>query len=132
MKNVIRVRKADVRVDTWVKPDGLELCLDQWADWMQFCDTDLGVKNQSTLRGSGDGYGNDDTGQARRDREIAMATDAMISDLRSHHRWAIHKLKGLATAWRFPHLNFIEVATEAKKQLETKLRKNVATATLFG
>ena len=127
----IRVRACDVRVDTWVKPDGLEICLDLWVRFMQKSDTDLGVQGQKSLRGEGDGYGNEDTGQARRDNEIGEATDAMIHSLRVHHQWAIRKIKGLASTWRFPQLDYMTTAIDAKEELEKKLRINVATRTLF-
>lgn len=127
-----RVRKEDVIVNTYVRPDGLDLCLELWKDYMRRDDTDLGVQGQKSLRGEGDGYGNDDTSQSRRDNEIAEATDAMINSLRACDRWAIYRLCSITTVWNFPNLNYIDAAQGAKLALEEKLRKNVATRTLFG
>jgi hypothetical protein len=95
-------------------------------------DTDLGHQGLKSLRGDGDGYGNDDTSQSRRDNEIAEATDAMIGSLRACDRWAIYRICSVSTVWNFPLLDFVETAQGAKAALEAKLRKNVATSTLFG
>jgi hypothetical protein len=113
------------------RTDGLDICLDCWKEWMGRNDTDLGAQSQKTLRGDGDGYGNTDTSQMRRDNEIAQATDAMIHSLSSVHRWAIHRKAGLATAWRFPNLDYLTVAIEACEVLEKKLRGNNATRMVF-
>lgn len=127
-----RVRKEDVIVNTYVRPDGLDLCLELWKVWMGKVDMDLGVKGQGSLRGDGDGYGDNDAQAQRRDNEIAEATDAMINSLRACDRWAIYRMCSVTTVWNFPNLNYIEAATGAKAALEEKLRKNVATRTLFG
>ena len=126
-----RVKKADVQIDTWTKPDGLDVCLDCWKRSMSRDDTDLSVQGQRTLRGEGDGYGNEDTGQARRDNEIASATGAMISGLSRHHWWAIHKMTGIAAAWNFPRIDYFATLIEAKQELQKKLEGNVVTRTLF-
>ena len=94
-------------------------------------DTDLVIQSQKTLLPVGDGYGNSDTGESRRNNEIAQATWAMIKSLAGHHRWAITKSKGICLVWNYPRLDYMETLVEAKKQLEEKLRKNVATRTLF-
>ena len=126
-----RVRKSEIKQDTWEKPDGLQYCLECWKVWMGNYDRDLGIQRQKTLAGEGDGYGNEDTSQQRRENEIAEATDAMINSLRAHHRWATYRRCGISTAWRFPHLNFIVVAQEAEEALEKKLQSNIATRTLW-
>ena len=94
-------------------------------------DTDLSVQTQKTLRGDGDGYGNSDTSQARRDNEIAQATDAMFSSLKSSHQWAIRRKCGIATVWRFPELDYMTEALAACVELEKKLRGNIATRMEF-
>jgi hypothetical protein len=127
-----RVRKEEVVTNNYIQPDGLDLCLDLWKTFMHRNDTDLGVQGQKSLRGEGDGYGNEDTSQSRRDNEIAEATHAMIHSLRACDRWAIYRLCSITTVWNFPALNYIEAAQGAKVALEEKLRKNVATRTLFG
>jgi hypothetical protein len=127
-----RVRKEEVVVNNYIQPDGLDLCLELWKTWMGKVDTDLGHQGQKSLRGDGDGYGNEDTAQQRRDNEIAQATDAMINSLRACDRWAIYRMCSISTVWKFPLLNYLETAQGAKDALEAKLRKNVATSTLFG
>jgi len=127
-----RVRKIDAKTDAWVRPDALDTCLYCWRVWMGRRDTDLGAKSQRTLQGDGDGFGNSETMAARRDNEIAEATDAMIGDLTSAHRWAIFRKCSIATAWRFPQLDYMTTAQEAVESLEKKLRGNVATRMLFG
>lgn len=127
-----RVKKEDVKVDNWVAPEGLDHCLELWKAWMGKVDTDLGHQGQKSLHGDGDGYGSPDTSQARRDNEIAEATDAMINSLKACDRWAIYCLCSVTTVWRFPLLDFMATAERARLALEEKLRKNVATRTLFG
>ena len=114
-----------------VEVSPLDICLDLWACSMSLNDTDLGIQSQRSLKSNGDGYGNNDTSQSRRDNEIADATNAMIHSLATHHRWAIHKCKGICLVWNFPRLNYIKTLEDAKIQLEEKLRKNLATRTLF-
>lgn len=128
---LLRVKKSDAKVDTFVKPDGVAVCLDYWSTWMGQSDTDLGIKGQASLRGDGDGYGNEDTSNQRLANEIAEATNAMIGGLRTHHRWAIYRACGLATMWKYPNMDLAHAAEDAKKELEIKLRNNVATRILF-
>lgn len=126
-----RVRKEEVQPDRWVKPDALQVCLEHWSAWMGQSDRDLGMQQQNSLRGDGDGYGNEDTSQARRENEIAEATDAMIASLRHHHRWAIFRRCGLSTVWNFPRMDLLQAILEAEEELTKKLKINVATRTLF-
>lgn len=126
-----RVERA-VPVTPWTEPDGLDICLDRWQAWMHRSDTDLGTQTMKTLRGEGDGYGNDETADARRNNEIAEATDAMIHSLSLSHRWAIRRKCGITTQWKFPQLDFMVEAIDACAELEKKLRNNVATRLLFG
>lgn len=131
MAGVQRVRKEEVRRDTWVKPDPLQVCLECWSIWMGASDRDLGIQRMNSLAGDGDGYGNADTYQARRDNEIAEATEAMINSMRHHHRWAIYRRCGISTVWNFPRLDLATAMQEAETELTEKLKKNVATRTLF-
>lgn len=130
--SIRRVRRADAKPISWAQPEGLEYCLDCWKSWMRKTDTDLGAQSCRSLRGDGDGYGNNETMEARRDNEIAGATDAMINSLIVSQRWAIYRKCGISTVWRFPSLDFIDVADSASIELEKKLRNNVATRLLFG
>ncbi|MFS2114332.1 hypothetical protein [Herbaspirillum frisingense] len=105
--------------------DGTEYCLDVWAAWMRKDDRDLGIKGS---RGESEG----DAAAARRDNEIAEATEAMMQSLILRHRWAIWKKFGITTAWRFPNADLAESYVEAVAALEPLLRKNVATRMQFG
>jgi hypothetical protein len=127
-----RVRKEEVVTNNYIQPDGLDLCLELWKVWMSRADIDLGCKGQRSLRGEGDGYGDDDAQTQRRDNEIAAATDAMINSLRACDRWAIYRMCSITTVWNFPLLNYLETAQGAKAALEKKLKENIATRTLFG
>lgn len=102
--------------------DPVEYCLDVWARWMRMDDRDMGVQR---LRGEGD------SGQARRDNEIAEATDAMMKSLVPRLQWAIRKKFGLARVWNFPNADLAESFVEATQKIEPLLRKNLATRMLF-
>lgn len=104
--------------------DGTEYCLDVWAAWMRKDDRDMGVQR---MRGDSEG----DVALARRDNEIAEATDAMMKSLSPRHRWAIWRKFGLATVWNFPNADLAETYVEAVAALEPLLRKNVATRMQF-
>jgi hypothetical protein len=126
-----RVRRSEVSSPAFLKPDGLDYCLDCWKSWMGRNDTDLGIKAQSTLKADGDGFGSEDTSQMRRDNEISEATDAMVHSLKTSHQWAIRRKCGIANAWRFPQLDYMTEALDACDELEKKLRNNVATRLLW-
>jgi hypothetical protein len=132
-QNARRVRRSEVSSPAFMKPDGLDLCLGCWKDWMRRSDTDLGIKSQSTLRAEGDGYGGEDTSQMRRDNEIAEATDAMIRSMRRSYQWAIRRKCSVVRhdVWNFPNLDYMTEAADACEELEKKLRNNVATRLLW-
>ena len=126
-----------LQVDPWVESDPLDVCLECWKIWMGRHDGDLGAQRQK-LR-SDDDKDSDRDGESvaaaaeqRRENEIAEATDAVINDLRACDRWAIYKMCGIATAWKFPLLDFMQTAQSAKIKVEEKLRENIATRALFG
>ena len=132
----VRVVKASTsvqRVDPWTKPDPVDLCLDIWKNWMAGdSDRDLGAKTMRGLTGEGDGHGVDlHEAQQASDIKIAQATDAMISSLSRVHVWAIYRACGLASVWKFSNAPLMQMVTEARIQLATKLRKNTCTAVLF-
>lgn len=105
--------------------DGVEYCLDVWAEWMRRDDRDLGMQS---VKGDGEG----DAAQARRDNEIAEATDAMMQSLGRLHQWSIKKKFGLARVWKYPHADLAQTFAAAVVELEPLLRKNLATRMLFG
>lgn len=131
-----------LRVDPWVEPTGLDLCLGRWAEWMSHDDRDLGAKSQAGIQSGRDDDDDDDeegydvdavseAAIARAAREIAMATDAMILSLLRHHRAAIYRRCNVASVWHFPHMDFTVTLPEAEKELTEKLSKNIATKVFF-
>lgn len=130
----IRRARKEVQQEAFIKPDGLDLCLTCWKEWMGRNDTDLGIKSQSTLRGDlHDSDVSADSSQLRRDNEIGEATDAMVRSLKASHQWAMRRKCGLVrqNVWNFPQLDYIVEAQEACVELEKKLRLNVATRLLW-
>jgi hypothetical protein len=129
---ILRRVRLDAPTTGFVRPDGLEYCLDCWKSWMRGDpDRDMGVV---TMRGlTGDDSRNIDSGEAQQDNDnrIGAATDAAISDLSVMHGWAIKRACSIASVWRFPSANFIEVAAEAREELTKKLKKNICTSVLF-
>jgi hypothetical protein len=127
-----------LRVDPWVESDPLDLCLEYWKAWMGRNNQDLGTQRQKLRTDEDEKDVQKDSesvaaaAEERREAEIAEATDAAINDLRACDRWAIYKMCGLSTAWRFPLLDFMQTAQGAKVKVEEKLRKNIATRALFG
>ena len=127
-----------LQVDPWVAPDPLDVCLECWRAWIGRNNQDLGTQRQKLRTDDDDkDAGNDSESVAaaaeeRRESEIAEATDAAINDLRACDRWAIYKLCGVSTVWKFPLLDFMQTAQSAKMQIEQKLRENIATRALFG
>lgn len=110
--------------------DPVDHCLTLWKEWMQQCDRDLGAQ---TMRGLVGDYGSGDVYEAQRqaDMRIGEATNAQIENLSRIHYWSIYRACSIATAWRFPNADFIQVLAEARAELEQKLRKNICTAVLF-
>jgi hypothetical protein len=123
-----------VAVNRITAPDGLEICLDCWKQWMSAdYDRDLGAKTMSGMRGDG-AYGNGmdiyDQQQAR-DLEMGGATDAMIDSLKLIHKWAIYKLTSTACVWNFPRADILVIGPDAKDSLRDKLKNNCCTSVLF-
>jgi hypothetical protein len=128
-----------LRVDPWVEPEALDICLECWKIWMGRHDSDLGAQQQKLRGGEDDGRDPEKDSESvaaaaeqRRENEIAEATDAAVNNLRACDRWAIYKMCGVSTTWKFPLLDFMQTAIGAKIELEKKLRLNIATRALFG
>lgn len=128
-----RVKKQDVQIDTWVRPDPLDYCLAAWKVWMaDGGQRNLGARIMGGLVGEVDGHGRDiNEAQHSHDMQIAAATDAMIDSLDRIHVWAIYATCRIATAWRFPDADLVTTATEARDRLIAKLKKNECTRNLF-
>lgn len=128
-----RVKKQDIKTDTWVRPDPLEYCLAVWKEWMaRGGHRSVGSLVMGGLASDADGHGHDlHEAQHSHDMEVAAATDAMIDSLDRVHIWAIYASCSIATAWRFPHLNLAGTAEIARDELVLKLKKNECTRNLF-
>lgn len=126
------------RVGPWIEKAPLDICLDYWSRWMHCDDRDLGAKSQSGIESGSDDSDDvfdaraaSDSAAARVEREVAMATDAMIDSLDRHYKAAIYRRCNVASVWRFPNLDFVVVLPEAEEALIAKLKKNIATRAFF-
>ena len=128
-----RVKKQDVKTDSWMRPDPLDYCLDVWKDWMSSTgQRNLGARIMGGLVGEADGHGQDmHEAQHSQDMQIAAATDAMIDSLPRIHVWAIYASCRIATEWRFPNADMVTTAADARSELIAKLKKNECTRNLF-
>jgi len=139
---LLRVRKAEAQAaasrlqSQWIQPDGIDICLACWQDYMRCDDRDLGV-SQLRLRG-----GEEDADRVASERDpyieqrladlaIGAATDAMIDSLPRLYIWAIYKAHGIGQVWNFPHADWVATLTEARAALTEKLKRNVATRVKF-
>lgn len=125
-----RVRREEVARPTFAKPDAYGLLMACWADFMRTDDRDLsgsGMKLQSDA--VADRNVHDD--QRAADMKIGEAVNAMVDSLMMQQRWAIYKSQGISTAWRFPNAKYEDVLSDARDELEKKLRNNVATRLYF-
>ena len=132
-KMLQRVKKQDIKTNTWARPDPLEYCLAVWKDWMASTgQRNLGARIMGGLAGEADGHGQDlHEAQHSHDMQIAAATDAMIDSLDRIHVWAIYASCSIATAWRFRNADLITTAADAREALVGKLKKNECTRNLF-
>lgn len=134
-----RAMKSEANIEKFIRPDGLEYCLACYKDFMQLDDRDLSESKMLLCSQGTDepdesaGYESDPyVEQQRADKKIGEATHFIIEDdMRPQHSWAIKKMVGIATVWKFPLLDYMNTAIEAKKHLEIKLRKNFDTAHKF-
>lgn len=133
-----RVKRQDVQIQSFQKPDGLTVCLECWKSWMLSDDRDLSASRMRLHGGADDdkdrsaGYESDPYEEQRKaDMKIGEATGAMIEDMKAAWRWAIYKKMGISTVWNFPSVDFLSCLADAQAELERKLRVNIATATQF-
>lgn len=133
---MMRVARSTFETVQPPKVDQYERCLEIWAESMRYNDRDAGVQLMRLPTGKGDGYGEDvdcssHSSYDRADRDIAEAVGAMIDSLKVCQQWAIRRQMGVCTVWRYPSLDYAEVAQEAEKYLRVLLQRNLATAALF-
>jgi len=143
-KSPMRIKAGNVQRETFIAPDGLDVCIDCWVLWMGSDDRDLSASRMKLAGGDelpdrdADGniiktaYENNPYDeQYKADIKVGEATGTMINGLRKHHKWAIHKRANISTVWAYPNLVFFDVLLEAEKELEILLRKNIDTAHKF-
>ena len=133
---LIRVRKEHVKTDSWIEPDGLDICMACWQDYMRCDDRDLGTSRVHLQGGAEDiervACATDPYAEQRKsDLKIGEATDAMIDSLSRLHIWAIYKAYGMGQVWSFPNADLLVTLEAAKAELEQKLLKNNATRVKF-
>lgn len=63
------------------------------------------------------------------------AVDALVHDrsiLTEHQRWAVKRVFGVASVWRYPDVSLQDTFAAAEEILMPRLQKNVATKRYFG
>lgn len=125
-----RVRREEVARPAFNRPDPYALLMACWGDFMRTDDRDLGAGG---MKLASDSIPDIDVHDAQRvaDLKTGEAVNAMVGDMPMLHRWAVYKSQGLATVWRFPNADFGATLTNAREDLEQRLRKHVATRLYF-
>jgi hypothetical protein len=114
----------------YVEQTPLDVCLELWLRWLDRSDTCVGWRGRSAGI-VGEAEASSEQLYDRMDNETGAAMDTMISDLKVQHNWAIKKRCGVAILWRFPSLVFADVLADAEKELERKMKNNIATRNYF-
>ena len=128
----------------FVKPDGLNECLECWKLYMSSDDRNLSASRMQLSNDDDDardadgnlvrdGYQSDPYEEQHvDDMRIGKAVWTIIEeDLKSSHRWAIHKACGIVLVWDFPKLDYMATLMDAHAELEVRLRRNIVTAVKF-
>lgn len=125
-----RVRREEAARPAFDKPDPYGQLMACWADYMRVDDRDLGSRG---MKLASDAEEDRDIHAQQRAADLKMgeAVNAMVDSLTIQHRWAICKSQGIASAWRFANARYEDVLTDARDELEKKLRNNVATRLYF-
>lgn len=147
LKNpAMRRAPKDLGAGAWARPDPVDFCLSLWKIWIHVPDRERGTqtmefadrrppkrdKDGNLVDAVQGGYeGDSDSDQARQDMAVGEAVNTMVSSLSTVNRWAIYRATGIATVWRFPEADYMDVAIEAREQLKIKMRSHLATATYF-
>ncbi|MFZ6727361.1 hypothetical protein ACO0K2_17855 [Undibacterium sp. MH2W] len=110
----------------------LDICLDLWVQWLRRDDNvgSMGFKGRDSILRA-DTTKNSEQLYDSQDMETAEAVDACVSSLKAQYAWAIKKRCNVASVWKFPQLNFSDVLPEAERELEKKLKNNLATWSYF-
>lgn len=125
-----RAPKATPATQGINQPDPYATCMACWVSFMQVDDRDLGSRGMK-LAGSGEVERDVHTEQYLADLKIGEAVNAMVESLSIRDRWAIYRSQGISKGWRFENADYAAVLSEARDELEKKLRKNIATRIYF-
>lgn len=104
----------------------LDICIEHWIDYHRRNDVDMDWHRASPLLVS-DATPDSEQVYSRMDSKAGEAVDVIVNALPAHQSWAMKKTCGLTSLWRFPSLVFEDVVVDAKRELENKLKINVAT-----
>lgn len=104
----------------------LDICLERWIDYHRREDLEMGWHRSSPML-VGDAPANSEQLYSRMDNKAGEAVDVVVNSLPAHMCWAMKKACGFASVWRFPSLIFEDVVVDARRELENKLKNNVAT-----
>lgn len=125
-----RAPKAAAPAPAFDRPDPYSMLMACWADFMRTDDRDLGAGGMR-LQSDAAAERNVHDQQRIADLKMGEAVNAMVDSLVMQHRWAIYKSQGISSAWRFPNARYEDVLSDARDELEKKLRNNVATRLYF-
>lgn len=108
----------------------LDRCLSEWSRYQRRDDARGGYRCRDSILES-DGAADFEQLVDRVDNDVAMAVDAMVNSLTTHHAWAIKLKCGIATVWRFAQLEYDKTRVAAEDELTKKLKRNSVTANFF-
>lgn len=128
--NLRRVRREEVAIPAFQKPDPYVQLMACWVDYMRVDDRDVGIGGMK-LRSDAEPDVNVHDAQRGADLKMGEAVNAIVDSLTVLQRAAVYKSQGLATVWRFASSNYETVLLHAREDLEEKLRKHVATRLYF-
>lgn len=104
----------------------LDICLEKWIDFHRREDLEMDWHRSSPMFVGGCAADLEQR-YSRMDNKAGEAVDAVVNALPAHQCWAMKKACGFASLWRFPSLVFEDVVVDARRELENKLKNNVAT-----
>jgi hypothetical protein len=129
-----RVVKNQFRSEAFIQPDGFDVCMQCWQDYMH---SDEKKRGASAMKLCADideatGYESDPYAEQRKeDLKLGQCANAMVDSLSRIHQWAIYKGYSMGNVWDYQNADLITVLQEAKIELEKKFRNNLATAVKF-
>ena len=122
MKRIIPVNEITVTP--------LDKCLAEWSRYQHRNDERGGYRYKDAILES-DCAADFEQLVDRVDNDVAMAVDAMVNSLNTHHAWAIRIRCGIATAWQFAQFQYDKTLVIAEDELIKKLKRNSATSNFF-